>query len=56
MSPLAAQTIFTPEEYLTSERKAILKSEYINGKILERLGTSLAHTLITADIVTELNI
>ena len=55
MSSLAAQTIYTPEEYLTLERKAPLKSEYINGEILAMSGASLAHTRITADIVTELN-
>ena len=56
MSSLAAQTVFTPEEYLVSERKATLKSEYLNGEILAMSGASLAHTRITADIVTELNI
>ena len=55
MSSLAAQTIFTPEEYLALERKATLKSEYLNGEILAMSGASLAHTRITADIVTELN-
>ena len=55
MSSLAAQTIYTPEEYLALERKATLKSEYINGEILAMSGASLAHTRITADIVTELN-
>ncbi len=56
MSSLAAQTVFTPEEYLVSERKATLKSEYLNGEILSMSGASLAHTRITADMVTELNI
>ena len=56
MSSPAAQTIFTPEEYLALERKATLKSEYISGEILAMSGASLAHTRITADIVTELNI
>ena len=55
MSSLAAQTILTPEEYLVSERKATVKSEYIHGEILAMSGASLAHTRITADIVTELN-
>ena len=55
MSSLAAPTIYTPEEYLVSERKATLKSEYLNGEILAMSGASLAHTRITADIVTELN-
>jgi len=56
MSSLAAETIFTPEEYLVSERKPTLKSEYINGEILAMSGASLAHTILTADILTELNI
>ena len=55
MSSLAAQTIYTPEEYLALERKATLKNEYLNGEILAMSGASLAHTRITADIVTELN-
>ena len=55
MSSLAAQTLYTPEEYLALERKATLKSEYINGEIFAMSGASLAHTRITADIVTELN-
>ena len=55
MSSFAAQTLYTPEEYLALERKATLKSEYINGEILAMSGASLAHTRITADIVTELN-
>ena len=56
MSSLAAQTIYTPEEYLVSERKATLKSEYLNGEILAMSGASNAHNLITLDIGTELNI
>lgn len=56
MSSLAAETFFTPEEYLTSERKATVKSEYLSGQIIAMSGASLAHTRIIADIVTELNI
>ena len=56
MSSLAAQTMHTPEEYIALERKATLKSEYLNGEILAMSGASLAHTLITGDIETELNI
>ena len=47
MSSLAAETILTPEEYIASERKATLKSEYLNGEILAMSGASLAHTRIT---------
>ena len=56
MPSLAAETFFTPEEYLTSERKATVKSEYLSGQIIAMSGVSLAHTRIIADIVTELNI
>ena len=56
MSSLAAQTIYTPEEYLALERKATRKSEYLNGEILAMSGASNAHNLITLDIGTELNI
>ena len=56
MSSLAAQTILTPEEYIALERKATLKSEYLNGEILAMSGASNAHNLITLDIATELNI
>ena len=55
MSSLAAQTILTPEEYIASERKATLKSEYLNGEILAMSGASLAHARIITDIATELN-
>lgn len=56
MSSLAAETLLTPGEYLVSERKATIKSEYINGEILAMSGASNAHNLITLDIGTELNI
>ena len=56
MSSLGAQTYFTPAEYLVGERKAAVKSEYLSGQILAMSGASLAHTLITLDIATELNI
>ena len=56
MSSLAAETFLTPEEYLVLERKATLKSEYLNGKILAMSRANLAHNLIMVDIATELNI
>ena len=56
MSSLAAETLLTPEEYLTLERKATVKSEYLSGQILAMSGASNAHNLITLDIGTELNI
>ncbi len=56
MSSLGAQTLYTPEEYITLERKATFKSEYLSGEILAMSGASLAHTRITLDMATELNI
>ena len=56
MSSLAAQTIFTPEEYLALERKATVKSEYLNGEIRAMPRANFVHNFITVDIATELNI
>ncbi len=47
MSSVAAQTYLTPEEYITTERKATLKSEYLSGEIVAMSGASNAHNLIT---------
>jgi len=51
---LPAQTLFTPGEYIAKERKALHKSEYLNGQILARSGASRAHSLITGNIFNRL--
>ena len=56
MSSLAAQTTFTPEEYLALERKTTVKSEYLNGEIRAMSRVNFVHNFITVDIATELNI
>jgi len=56
MSSVAAEKYISPEEYLTAERRAEYKSEYIYGEIFAMSGASNAHNLITLDIATELNI
>ena len=50
MPSLPAQTLFTPEEYITQERKALRKSEYLDGQIFAMSGASRAHSLITGNI------
>lgn len=47
MSSIAAQTLLTPEEYISAERKATLKSEYLSGEIVAMSGASNEHNLIT---------
>ena len=54
MSSPAAETLLTPEEYLALERKATLKSEYLNGEIRAMPRVNFAHNLITVDVATEL--
>ena len=54
MASLPAQTLFTPEEYLTQERKAFHKSEYLEGQIFAMSGASRVHSLITGDIFNNL--
>ena len=46
MGTAAAQTLFTPEEYIVQERKAHFKSEYLSGRIVAMSGASRAHNLI----------
>ena len=56
MATVAAQTYFTPEEYIALERKAHFKSEYFDGHIIAMSGASRQHNRITLDISTELNL
>ena len=51
----AAQALFTPEEYLARERKALNKSEYRDGRIYAMPGASRAHNLITANTLVEIH-
>ena len=54
MSSAAAQSHLTPEEYLAQERKATIKSEYLNGQMYAMSGASRAHNLICLNIGGEL--
>jgi Uma2 family endonuclease len=51
---LARESEYTPEQYLTLERKAEYKSEYINGCIFAMAGASRQHNQITFNIAGEL--
>lgn len=44
----------SPEEYLNIERKAEIRSEYLNGEIFAMVGASREHNLIVANITREL--
>ncbi len=46
---------FTPEEYLTIERKAEFKSEYLCGEIYAMAGGSPSHGEIGANVIRELS-
>jgi Uma2 family endonuclease len=41
---------FSPEEYLTLERTAATRSEYLDGVIYDMVGSSPEHSLITANV------
>ena len=50
MASNVVQTYLTPEEYITAERKAMIKSEYFSGKMKADSGASLKHNLITMNV------
>ena len=52
----AAHALFTPEEYLARERKALDKSEYRDGQIHAMPGASREHNLITGNTLVEIHI
>ena len=59
MTIRTSQAYYTPEEYITLERKAIpdagtVRSEYMNGEIIATFGASFEHNLITYNISGEL--
>lgn len=53
---IGAQAIFTPEEYLARERKALDKSEYRNGQTYTMPGASHEHNVIMGNTFAELHI
>jgi Uma2 family endonuclease len=55
MSAVAHRT-YTPEEYLTMEREAEYKSEYLDGHIYAMAGASREHNLIVAGLLREMGI
>ena len=53
--PVQPQRRYTPEEYLTLERKAEYKSEYVNGAIFAMSGASERHNVIVLNIGASLH-
>ena len=51
----AAQTVFTPEEYLARERKALNKSEYRDRQIYAMPPVNRWHNLITVNVACVLH-
>lgn len=46
----------SPEEYLSLERRAEFKSEYVDGVVYETAGGSERHNLITANLIVALGV
>ncbi len=55
MTAPLVQTYYTPEQYLELERKALYKSEYINGQIFAMSGASRAHNLVAGNVHREIS-
>jgi len=50
----AAKRKLTQEEYLTQEREAAFKSEYVDGEVFSMAGATWEHTLIKDNLAQEL--
>jgi Uma2 family endonuclease len=48
------QALLTPQEYLTRERQADTKSEYLRGEVFAMTGASREHNLISVNTVITL--
>jgi Uma2 family endonuclease len=55
MSTLRQQTYVSPEEYLTLEREAEFRSEYLDGEVYAMTGASIWHIQIVSNITRELS-
>jgi Uma2 family endonuclease len=53
-SKLESQLLVTPEEYLTQEREAFERHEWLDGLVYAMSGESPNHSLITTNIIIEL--
>jgi Uma2 family endonuclease len=56
MASAAAKKLYTPAEYLALERRAEVKSEYVDGIMVAMAGASRAHVLITGNLAREIGI
>ena len=50
------ERVYSAEEYLKMEERAVNKHEFLNGKIIEMAGASYRHSLIAGNIITALNV
>ena len=56
MSSAAVQSHLTPEEYLALERKATIKSEYLDGQMYAMSGASREHNIVCGNIFVALHL
>ncbi|MCC6446900.1 MAG: Uma2 family endonuclease, partial [Armatimonadetes bacterium] len=54
--PVPQTKLHSPEEYLALEREAESRSEYLNGEIYALAGTSLNHSVLTANVTVAIGL
>ncbi len=54
MTALPTKKYISPEEYLTTEREALEKHEYLNGEVFQMAGAKMAHVEICANLGSSL--
>jgi Uma2 family endonuclease len=50
-----SQAWISPEEYLSIERRATYRSEYLNGEMFAMAGATRQHNRISSNVVSEIN-
>src|SRR5437870_5095126 len=55
MSSVSSKRRFSVAEYLSREKLALTKSEYFDGEVVAMAGATIAHNIITTNVLSHLH-